>query len=145
MRASLFRRTEALKISQDKLNRLVELGIAISAERDAEKLMERVLVGAKELTHADGGTLYKLEGDTLEFRIFRNDTLDARAERKKKIQLDSVPLYDDQGRENHHNVVSHAIWEAKSILIEDAYGNGAYDFSGTRPLMRQTVTIHTLF
>ena len=38
--------------------RLIELGIALSAERNHNRLLEKILLGAKELTNADGGTLY---------------------------------------------------------------------------------------
>ena len=134
MRFSLLDKTHALKISQTKLNRIVELGISFSAARDPEKLMEMILLGAKELTNADGGTLYKIEGDALSFRIIRNDTLGMAlgGTRNNDIKLHPVPLYDDEGNENHHNVVSHSIWETKSILIDDAYDNSQFDFSGTK-------------
>ena len=36
--------------------RLVELGTALSSERDHDRLLEMILLGAKELTRADGGT-----------------------------------------------------------------------------------------
>ena len=38
--------------------RLIELGIALSAEHNHARLLEKILLGAKELTNADGGTLY---------------------------------------------------------------------------------------
>ena len=41
-----------------------------------ERLLERILIEAKDLTDADGGTLYLCdENDGLEFVIVRNDTL----------------------------------------------------------------------
>lgn len=144
MRSSLLKKTQALKISQSKLNRLVELGISFSAARDPEKLMEMILLGAKELTNADGGTLYKIEGDALNFRIIRNDTLDIAlgGTQDNDVTLNPVPLYDDEGNENHHNVVSHSIWKTKSILIEDAYDNAEFDFSGTK-LFDQSNNYHS--
>ncbi len=42
--------------------RLIELGIALSAEHNHNRLLEKILLGAKEMTNADGGTLY-LVGD----------------------------------------------------------------------------------
>ncbi|MFB6261777.1 MAG: phosphohydrolase, partial [Thiohalorhabdaceae bacterium] len=59
------------------LEQLTELATALSAEPDTERLTERLLVGAKELTNADGGTLYLLSeaGDALVFRTLRNDSL----------------------------------------------------------------------
>lgn len=134
MRSSLLEKTQDLKISQSKLNRLVELGISFSAARDPEKLMEMILIGAKELTNADGGTLYKLEDDALSFRIVRNDTLKIAigGTQDTDIPFTPVPLYDDKGNENHANVVSHSVWEEKTVLIKDAYDNGTFDFSGTK-------------
>ena len=43
--------------------RLIELGIALSAERNHARLQEKILLGAKELTNADGGTLYLVSED----------------------------------------------------------------------------------
>jgi len=42
-----------------KLEYLNAIGIALSQERDINKLLETILVAAKNLTHADGGTLYR--------------------------------------------------------------------------------------
>ena len=42
----------------DSLKRLTEVGIALSAEKDNGLLMELILESAKDLTNADGGTLY---------------------------------------------------------------------------------------
>jgi hypothetical protein len=57
--------------------RLIELGIALSVERNHNRLLEKILLGAKELTNADGGTLYLVseDGRELRFAIMRNDTL----------------------------------------------------------------------
>ena len=59
-----------------RLDQLVEIGVALSAERDIDKLVESILVAAKSITNADGGTLYRMqEGRHLRFEIMRNDTL----------------------------------------------------------------------
>ena len=42
----------------DEYRRLIELGIALSAELDHNKLMENILLTAKEFCNADAGTLY---------------------------------------------------------------------------------------
>ena len=41
-----------------RLDRLNDIGIALSAERDTKRLLEMILFGAKEITNADSGTLY---------------------------------------------------------------------------------------
>src|SRR5437764_588571 len=57
--------------------RLIGIGIALSSERDHNRLMEQILLGAKGLTNADGGTLYLVsrDGGELRFMIMRNDTM----------------------------------------------------------------------
>lgn len=134
MRGSLAGKTEDLANSQEKLNRLVELGIAMSAERDTEKVMEMVLLGAKELANADGGTLYKIEEDVLAFKILRNDTLSVAmgGTSGQEPSMNPVALYDDTGAPNHHNVASHTVHASTSVNIEDAYNSDEFDFSGTK-------------
>ena len=43
---------------QASFERLIEIGIALSAEKDTNKLMETILLEAKDIGNADGGTLY---------------------------------------------------------------------------------------
>ncbi|MEF8793664.1 MAG: HD domain-containing phosphohydrolase [Thiohalorhabdus sp.] len=119
-----------------RLDRLTELGTALSAEADTERLTEQILIGAKELTHADGGTLYLLNeaGDALLFRTLRNDSLGVAmgGTTSEPVTLDSVPLHLDDGCPNHHNVAAHAALARETVAIEDAYAAEGFDFSGTR-------------
>jgi len=134
MRGSLALKTQDLATSQEKLNRLVELGIAMSAERDTEKVMEMVLLGAKELANADGGTLYKIEDQVLSFKILRNNTLNVAMGGTSGVKpsFKPVSLFDETGEANHKNVVSHTVHASESVNITDAYNNEDFDFSGTK-------------
>lgn len=134
MRESLAENAVALKVSQEKLNRLVELGIAMSAERDTDKVMEMVLMGAKELSNADGGTLYKIEDGALKFKIVHSTSLEIHMGGVTGVEPDLRPvaLFNEAGEENHHNVVSHTVHRGMSVNIEDAYNNDLFDFSGTK-------------
>src|SRR5258708_27421892 len=81
--------------------RLIELGIALSAERDHNRLLEKILLGAKELTNADGGTLYLVseDGGELRFAIMHNDTMGIAlgGTTGKAIPFAPVPLRDADG------------------------------------------------
>ncbi len=44
------------------LERLIEIGLALSAERNHARLTERILLEAVDITQADGGTLWPLSG-----------------------------------------------------------------------------------
>ncbi len=122
--------------SASSFARLIEVGIALSAERDTNRLMETILLEAKDLCNADGGTLYlRTEEDTLRFEIMRTDSLDIAmgGTTGKEITLPPVQMYDPEtGDENRKNVASCAALSGASINIEDAYESDEFDFSGTK-------------
>eukprot|EP00752_Nemacystus_decipiens_P000354 g354.t1 len=123
------------RMGEQMFHRLVDLGIALSAERDHEKLMEMILLEAKEIYNADGGTLYLVTDDEqgLSFQIMRNDTLDIAmgGTTGKDIPFPPVPLYRD-GAPNLNNVASAVYHNRKPSNIADAYQEKTYDFSGTK-------------
>src|SRR5210317_1482160 len=117
----------------DRINRLNEIGIALSAETDTPRLLEIIMMGAKSLTHADGGSLYFLKEGELTFEIISNDTLDIQmvGTSGNDITFPPISLHIDD-EENHSNVVTHCVLTGKTINIEDAYNEDGFDFSGTR-------------
>ena len=71
------KRSDQRRQEDATFKRLIDLGIALSAERDHNRLMERILLEAKAIYNADGGTLYlRTEDNMLSFEIMRSDTLD---------------------------------------------------------------------
>jgi len=117
----------------DRIDRLNEIGIALSAENDTPKLLELIMMGAKALTQADGGSLYFLNDDELSFEIISNDSLDIQmgGTSGNEITFPAIPLIVD-GEENHSNVVTHSVLTGKTINIADAYHEDGFDFTGTR-------------
>ena len=63
----------------DETRALVEVGIALAAERDPEKLLETILTRARALTQANAGSLYLTEpgekGEVLKFVNAQNDSV----------------------------------------------------------------------
>jgi HD-GYP domain-containing protein (c-di-GMP phosphodiesterase class II) len=116
--------------------RLIEIGIALSAERDHDRLMERILIEAKDLTNADGGTLYLLENEkALRFAIMRTDSLHIAlgGTTGKPITFPPLNLYDPAtGLPNHKNVAAHVALTGKTVNVADAYEAAGFDFSGTK-------------
>lgn len=62
--------------TEDLLARLNQIGIALSSERDLDKLLSTILSEARKFTSAEAGTLYSVEGDKLRFLVTQNDALD---------------------------------------------------------------------
>ena len=63
MQQAIGRRTAELERAQAKLRTLVQLGIAMGAERDVQKLADMALEGAVHITGASAGTLYLRQDD----------------------------------------------------------------------------------
>ncbi len=130
--------------SPDLLKLLQELnaiGIALSAEQDHNRLLEMILVRAKEITHADGGTLYsRTEDDHLKFEIMLTESLGITmgGTSGEPVPYAPLPLYDEEGRPNNQMVAACAALSGKTINIPDAYVNEEFDFSGTRKFDEQT-------
>ena len=110
------------------IEKLLEIGIALSAEKDGEKLLETILIAAMEITNCDGGTIYtKSEADqTLVFRVMITKSLNIfKGGRRGEISLPPVPL-------TRRNVSACAATDQKLINIADVYNCDDYDFSGTK-------------
>ena len=67
--------------------KLIKVGIALSSTRDLNKLLDLILTEARDLTNADAGSVYLLEGDTLRFVSSQNQTLFDRLGEEKAMAL----------------------------------------------------------
>ncbi len=68
----------------DILERLVEIGLLLSSEKNLQKLLERIVEEEMNFTGAEGGSLYIKKGNYLNFMVFKNRVLE------KRIPLDSI-------------------------------------------------------
>ncbi|SEH36092.1 HD domain-containing phosphohydrolase [Magnetospirillum fulvum] len=132
----------ALVQKEQRYRVLIELGIALSAERNHNRLMEKILQGAKGMCNADGGTLYLATEaqDALRFEIMLNDSLNIAmgGTTGKAIPFPPLKLYDEDGAPNHRNVSSHCALTGTTITIADAYHVDSFDFSGTKAFDQST-------
>ena len=144
--------TAALKLRQlraqirHQLNHfkiLNEIGITLSAERNTPRLMERILLHAKDITHADGGTLYMVSDDEqrLRFEIMRTESLGFAlgGTTGNEIPFPALAMYHPGTQEpNHRNIATHVALTGDSVNIPDAYAAEGFDFSGTRAFDKKT-------
>ena len=120
---------------EERITRLNEIGIALSTVKDTNKLFELILEEAKNITNADGRTLYMVdEKGNLKFEIMRNDSMDTIMGGTSGIDIPfpAVPKYFDDGEPNLSNVSAYAAITGNTINIEDAYEEKGYDFSGAK-------------
>lgn len=124
-----------------RLERLNTIGVALSAERDNNRLLEMILLGAQEITNADGGTLYTITDDKhLKFEIMSNKTLNIAmgGTTGKEIAFLPLPLYLDDGSPNLTTVAAYATLNDKTVNIKNAYEVQNFDFTGTRKFDQKT-------
>ena len=127
-----------------RLEQLNEIGAALSQEKNIDHLLEKILLAAKAITRAAGGTLYVLEpsdeGPRLRFAIMRNEALDIAmgGTTGNPIPFYPVHLYGKDGKPNNQMVAAYAALTGKTVNIADAYSEEGFDFSGTRNFDRKT-------
>ncbi len=113
-------------MKQEEMKKILEIGVSLSYERDYNRLLERILQCAMELTFCDAGTLYLCDGEALRFKIMRNDTLKTYSGGDGNWpELPPVPL-------QRENVCALALLENRTISIRDVKHCEEYDFSGPR-------------
>jgi HD-GYP domain-containing protein (c-di-GMP phosphodiesterase class II) len=125
-----------------RLEKLNAIGAALSKERDINRLLETILIAAKTITHADGGTLYRMteDGKALRFEILRTDSLNIAmgGTTGNTINFPNLPLSKATGEANDSMVAAYAAIHDKTVNIADAYTEAGFDFSGTRSFDERT-------
>ncbi len=130
--AEMFRRLEELN----------GIGISLSKEKDTNRLLEAILVAAKKISNADGGTLYRVDNDKqlVHFEILRTDSLNIAmgGTTGTAVPFYPVRLYDDLGRANNSMVVAYSVLNGQTVNIADAYSEEGFDFTGTKNFDKKT-------
>nr|WP_041595272.1 HD family phosphohydrolase [Halorhodospira halophila] len=127
-------------LTEQRLAQLLEVGVALSAEQDTDRLLERILSGARELTEADAGTIYRVHEGQLHFDTVHNDTLGLHLGGTSGVPIDfsPLPLYLADDTPNTRNVAAYAAVSGETVRIDDAYHAEGFDFSGTRAVDART-------
>ncbi|HEY7985641.1 MAG TPA: HD domain-containing phosphohydrolase [Methylophilaceae bacterium] len=125
----------------ENIAKLNKIGVALSSERDTKRLLEMILLGAKEIANADGGTLYTVtDDDKLKFEIMRTDSLNIAmgGTTGKDIPFPALAIYREDGTPNTSMVAANAVVNDRTVNIADAYEAEGFDFSGTRKFDENT-------
>ena len=132
-------RTE--QASLELIRKLSAVGIALSVEKDTDRLMELILQSAKDVANADGGTLYsRTDDDALKFEIMLTDSLGIHigGTSGEPITLPPINLYFDDGQPNNESISARAAVSGKTVNVPDAYHAVGFDFSGMRDFDNKT-------
>lgn len=125
----------------NRIEKLNAIGIALSSEKDLKKLMEKILVAAKSITNADGGTLYSMTEDkTLKFEIIHTDSLQFSmgGTSGNPIPFSDLETHNEDNQPNNHLIACCCANTNTVINITDAYDEKNFDFSGTQRFDQKT-------
>jgi diguanylate cyclase (GGDEF)-like protein len=99
------------------LKQLIQVGIALTSERDFSRLLERIVTEARRFTNCEAGTLFLRDGDTLRFAVTQNDVLAQRmGEREMRLQLAAQPL-----RLTQRSLAGYVALTGRPLCLPDAY------------------------
>jgi HD-GYP domain-containing protein (c-di-GMP phosphodiesterase class II)/DNA-binding response OmpR family regulator len=107
----------ALTRKSEELHELNKIGVALSAERDINKLLELILAKSREITAADAGSLYLVKrgkddeasgDDQLIFELTQNDSVSYPFEKV------TMPLSEE-------SIAGYAALTGEAVNVADAY------------------------
>jgi HD-GYP domain-containing protein (c-di-GMP phosphodiesterase class II) len=117
-----------MQCQDDKLQKILNLGLEISQIKDIDLLLEKILVEARTFTNCDAGSIYVKEGDTLRFSHTQNDTLQKRLPPGKKL-----PYYTFNVPINNESIAGYVATNGVILNIADVYElDSSYPFSFNR-------------
>ena len=98
------------------LKQLIQVGIALTSERELSTLLERIVSEARRFTKAEAGTLFLRDGDTLRFAVAQNDALAQRMGEQELRRQFAEPLRLDQP-----SLAGYVALTGQVICLPDAY------------------------
>lgn len=91
------------------LERVLEIGRALASEKDLDRLLGLILTHARNLTGADGASVYTRDANgKLYFRLWQNASTNAVSNAQKTLVGD-------------YSIAGYVAREGKAIMLEDAY------------------------
>jgi HD-GYP domain-containing protein (c-di-GMP phosphodiesterase class II) len=127
-----------------RLEKLNAIGASLSSERNIDRLLDGILLAAKSITHADGGSLYRVseDGQRLRFEIVHTDSLKlaygGASGAPISAKFPDLPLYSENGEANNSMIAVYSAIHLETVNIADAYTAEGFDFSGTRKFDQKT-------
>lgn len=113
-------------LNQNDLHNVVRAGIALTTEKDKNRLLEMLLKTAMDSSGCDAGTLYLYQGGLLHFKIMKTLSQQvSRGENGEAIELPPVQLREE-------NVCAFAAIHRELVNIPDVYHSDRFDFSGPK-------------
>jgi diguanylate cyclase (GGDEF)-like protein len=105
------------------LEELIEIGLALTSERDLYALLDRILEAARRFTRAEAGTLFLCDGEHLRFAVVQNDLLErklGKSEMQQRLQAEPLRLSEP-------SLAGRVAQTGALINVADAYAIGVHE------------------
>lgn len=110
----------------EELQAILDISIALSAEKDRNKLFNMIISKSMDICDCDAGTLYLYENDKLIFRIMKTRSMNVdKGSDGEVIDLPPVEL-------NEGNICAYCAIHRQILNIPDVYESDRFDFSGPK-------------
>lgn len=108
------------------INIVLDTGIALSKEKDRNKLFDMILDTGMAIANCDAGTLYVEKDNKLYFRVMK--TISQNVDKGKNGEIIDLPPVEMR----EENICAHTLIHKKILNIEDVYNSTEFDFSGPK-------------
>ena len=116
---------DKLALANTEIHELNRIGAALSAEHDADELLELILTKCREITRADAGSIYLVEEDEPgeEQRLVRDHRRPKKFLRFKMAQNDSIkiPFREVVLPVSESSIAGYVAQHGCVVMVEDAY------------------------
>ena len=133
---------EKCTVLENRVKRLQEIGLALSTEDDINVIFELIMNEAKNITNADGRTLYMIsqDGKTMKFEIMATESMNFSQGGTTGIEITIPPmqLFNEDETPNHSSIVAYSANTGKIVNIKDAYKEKGFDFTGAKNFDKNT-------
>ncbi len=120
------------KYDDYEIDVVLNIGIALSKEKDRRKLLNMILNKSMEITNCDAGTLYLVNDNALHFQIMKTISQNVdNGQDGSKINLPPVPIRKE-------NVCGYTAIYKEPMNIADVYYDDTFDFSGPKNYDKMT-------
>lgn len=113
-------------LTNEQLRNIIDVGSALTAEKNKVKLLGMIIDTAMEISNCDAGTLYLYKDNLLHFMIMKTLSQNvSKGENGEPIDLPPVAMSES-------NVCSYTAIHKELVNIQDVYHSDRFDFSGPR-------------
>jgi len=96
---------------------------------DFNVLLHKVLKQTREILNAEAGTIYTVNGDSLDFNVFQNDSMSYEQIYVQYLDLKDLSLPLDK---NNKYLAVDSYLSEKIIIVNDIYNTKEYEFLGVK-------------